>query len=387
MRKDKYYIELTDADIAKNREEIIRLLRSTGREGIDTVIEHLDANNYFTFAASKARHDSFYGGLAYHSLMVYREAMRIYEAEKDTTAKDVDPKSIIITTLLHDLCKLNRYPVLPGEKPQKVEYDREKGHGIISVLNIAETSLPLTYEEALAIRWHMSCYTKKADLIEGEKKRDGKKYATKYPLVAITIGGDCNAEDISAGRPAARNTIDDVIALYNVKANRQLIDMTRLEDDSANSYSVYKNYRALIFDTDYFDDKPAEEVVALAEYLKAHDVKVGIVTTLGKADYTKWLKKSHIAIDCIVGGGDIRNGMFNFIKKPNPRPMLLGLERLGCDSSEVLSVCTKVIDKDASEGAGIDIIVNPTPAELTLLLSHAHKSARPSANLDVSTPR
>ena len=87
-------------------------------------IEHLDANNYFTYAASKARHDSFYGGLAYHSLMVYREAMRIYEAEKDTTAKDVDPKSIIITTLLHDLCKLNRYPVLPGEKPQKIEYGK-----------------------------------------------------------------------------------------------------------------------------------------------------------------------------------------------------------------------------------------------------------------------
>lgn len=93
MRKDKYYIELTEADVQKNREEIIRLLRSTGREGIDNVIEHLDANNYFTYAASKARHDSFYGGLAYHSLMVYREAMRIYEVEKDTMAKNVDPKS------------------------------------------------------------------------------------------------------------------------------------------------------------------------------------------------------------------------------------------------------------------------------------------------------
>ena len=93
MRKDKYYIELTEADGQKNREEIIRLRRSTGREGIDNVIEHLDANNYFTYAASKARHDSFYGGLAYHSLMVYREAMRIYEVEKDTMAKNVDPKS------------------------------------------------------------------------------------------------------------------------------------------------------------------------------------------------------------------------------------------------------------------------------------------------------
>lgn len=369
MRKDRFYIELTEADVQKNREEIVRLLRSTGREGIDTVIEHLDANNYFTYAASKARHDSFYGGLAYHSLMVYRQAMRIYEAEKDTTAKDVDPKSIIITTLLHDLCKLKRYPVLPGEKPQKVAYDREKGHGRISVVNIESIGFKLTDEETLAIRWHMSCYTKRADLIDGEKLKDGKMYAAEYPLVALTIGGDCNSEDISAGRPAARNTIADVIALYNVKANRQLIDMTRLEDNSANNYFTDKAYKALIFDTDYFDDKSSEDTAALAEYVKSHAVKVCIVTTLGKADYTKWFKKSHIAVDCVVGGGDIRNGMFSFIKKPNPRPMLLGLERLGYDSDTVLSVCTKVIDKEASESAGIDIIVNPNPKDIIPLLS------------------
>lgn len=103
--------------------------------------------------------------------------------------------------------------------------------------------------------------------------------------------------------------------------------------------------------------------------MKAHNIKVSIVTTLGKADYTKWLKKSNIAVDCIVGGGDIRNGMFGFIKKPNPRTMLLGLERLVCECNEVLSVCTKVIDKDASEGAGIDIIVNPSPSDIIAILS------------------
>lgn len=369
MRKDRFYIELTETDVQKNREEIIRLLRSTGREGIETVIEYLDANNYFTYAASKSRHDSFYGGLAYHSLMVYREAMRIYEAEKDTTAKDVDPKSIIIITLLHDLCKLNRYPVLPGEMPKKVAYDREKGHGRISVVNIESIGFKLTDEEALAIRWHMSCYTKRADLIDGEKLKDGKKYAAEYPLVALTIGGDCNSEDISAGRPAARNTIADVIALYNFKANRQLIDMTRLEDNSANNYSTDKAYKALIFDTDYFNGKSSEDIATLAEYVKANAVKVCIVTTLLKTDTTKWLKKSRIAVDCIVGGGDIRNGFFGSIKKPDPRPMLLGLERLGCDSDAVLSVCTKVIDKEASESAGIDIIVNPNPKDIIPLLS------------------
>lgn len=136
---------------------------------------------------------------------------------------------------------------MSGKKPQKVEYDRAKGHGRISVVNIESIGFKLTDEEALAIRWHMSCYTKKGDLVDGEKLKDGEKYTNEYPLVAITIGGDCNAEDISVGKPAARNTIADVIDFYNVKANRQMIDLTRLEDDSANNYSTEKAYKALVF--------------------------------------------------------------------------------------------------------------------------------------------
>ena len=38
MRKDKYCIELTEEYIKKNRDEITRLLRSTGREGIELSI-------------------------------------------------------------------------------------------------------------------------------------------------------------------------------------------------------------------------------------------------------------------------------------------------------------------------------------------------------------
>ena len=45
-----------------------------------------------------------------------------------------------------------------------------RGHVRISVVNIESIGFKLTYEEALAIRWHMSCYTKKADLIDGEKR-------------------------------------------------------------------------------------------------------------------------------------------------------------------------------------------------------------------------
>lgn len=38
MRKDKYCIELTEEYIKKNRDEITRLLRSIGREGIELSI-------------------------------------------------------------------------------------------------------------------------------------------------------------------------------------------------------------------------------------------------------------------------------------------------------------------------------------------------------------
>lgn len=386
MKKDKYYIELTEADIKKNRDEVIRLLRSTGREGVETLIEYLDENNYFIYAASKSRHDSFYGGLAYHSLLVYREAMRIYEAEKNGAAKDVNPKSIIISTLLHDLCKLNRYPVLPGEKPKKEAYDREKGHGRISVVNIQSMGFPLTDEEALAIRWHMSCYTKKGDLLEGEKIADGKKYARECPLVAITIGGDCNGEGISSGTPASRHTIADVLALYDVKGNRPMINNNKLEDNSCDNFSAEKAYKGIIFDTDYFDDKSAEEVAALTDYVKTHDVKVGVVTMLGKPEYTKWLKKAPLPIEHVVGGGDIKVGRFKFCKKPDPKPIRMGVAWLDLDCKEVLSVCTKEVDRDASAGAGVDVITNPSPLAIIPLLSKEVKKDKKPVNLKVPAP-
>lgn len=48
-----------------------------------------------------------------------------------------------------------------------------------------------------------------------------------------------------------------------------------------------KAYKGIIFDIDYFDGKPADELAALADYLNTHDVKAGIVTMLNKPEYTR----------------------------------------------------------------------------------------------------
>ena len=50
------------------RNEIITLLQSTQREGIDNVIHYLDDRGFFYRASSSNRHHNFPGGLAEHSL-------------------------------------------------------------------------------------------------------------------------------------------------------------------------------------------------------------------------------------------------------------------------------------------------------------------------------
>lgn len=178
----------------------------------------------------------------------------------------------------------------------------------------------------------------------------------------------------------------DEVAQYDVKGIRPLINTNKLQDNSCDSYSEDKAYKGIIFDTDYFDGKSAEEVATLAEYVKTHDVKVGIVTVLGKPEYTKWLKKTPLPIGHVVGGGDIKVGRFKFCKKPDPKPVHTAVAWLDMEPTEVLSVCTKEIDYEASVGAGVDVIASPSPLMLIPLLSKETKNEEKSVNLKVSAP-
>lgn len=145
-------------------------------------------------------------------------------------------------------------------------------------------------------------------------------------------------------------------------------------------------YRGLIFDLDYFEDKAAEEIAALSEYVNSHDVHVGIVTTENKPVYTKWLKKAPITVDYTVGGGDIKKGRFKFIRKPEGLPLQVAVAWFDLDAGDVLSICTKDIDKEASEKAGISMIVNPNPKDIIPLLSDDPKKEKQQINIDIPVP-
>ena len=94
------------------KQQFISLLKATGRRGMDTVIDYLDKGGFFEAPASINRHLCHDGGLAEHSLNVYRMAMMLREqtvAMRPEVADSLKEDSVVIAALLHDVCKSNIY--------------------------------------------------------------------------------------------------------------------------------------------------------------------------------------------------------------------------------------------------------------------------------------
>lgn len=149
--------------------QIIGLLKKTGREGIDDLIEYLKNSDFFYAPASTQYHGAFAGGLAEHSLNVLDVLISLLSFYKTSyEMADIPESSLIIVALLHDLCKINCYKEdfrnVKNDKGvwEKIPcYKREPlfpmGHGGKSVF-IAQKFISLTSEEAQAIFWHMGAY-------------------------------------------------------------------------------------------------------------------------------------------------------------------------------------------------------------------------------------
>ncbi|MGM9802738.1 MAG: HD domain-containing protein [Muribaculaceae bacterium] len=140
-------MKLTNEEIAANHEEIIALLRSTNREGIDNVINYLESTPFFEAPSSISRHHNWRGGLAEHSLGVYREASKL---NNGIVAVD----SLVIASLLHDVCKASLLSY--NERGHIIKHKQHiKGHGRRSLKLLQLLNLSMTPSEQLAIRWHM----------------------------------------------------------------------------------------------------------------------------------------------------------------------------------------------------------------------------------------
>ncbi|MDR3258377.1 MAG: hypothetical protein LBT51_02020 [Fusobacteriaceae bacterium] len=139
------------------------------REGADKLLEYLCSSHsdFFTSPSSARFHGSFPGGLVEHSLNVY-ECLNDYllrPTTKDKYKMNYSQESIAITSLLHDVCKINCYKESSRNVKdefgvwQKVPYYEfddpiPYGHGEKSVY-IISGYMKLKREEAFAIRYHM----------------------------------------------------------------------------------------------------------------------------------------------------------------------------------------------------------------------------------------
>ena len=105
----------TDEQLMNMKNEFISLLRSTNRPGIEELITWLDKNSDFFIApASTYYHNSVKGGLLNHSLNVYKAAKMLLAgastlAIEEKNISSIQEESIIICTLLHDVCKTSFY--------------------------------------------------------------------------------------------------------------------------------------------------------------------------------------------------------------------------------------------------------------------------------------
>lgn len=190
-------------DTKKNQEEFESLLRSTKREGMDYVIEDLRKDGFFEAPASAGHHLNVPGGLCLHSLNVCHAGLMIYDGLKTldpASYGSVKRESVIIASLLHDVCKTDIYKKTVKKKKNalgqwedvdgyNVSYkDFPMGHGEKSVIMLLCSGLELQDDEMLAIRWHMGAWGINMNSYEDQRSYDAARI--KYPLCCIVQSAD-----------------------------------------------------------------------------------------------------------------------------------------------------------------------------------------------------
>ena len=196
-------------DIKANKEEFLELLRSTKRDGIEDVITDLENLGFFSAPASAGHHLNVEGGLVLHSINTCKAALAVWEAMKPlepSLQTEVSRDSLIIASLLHDVCKADIYVRSVKKRRNvlgqwedtegyKVSYKEfPMGHGDKSVIQLLCSGLDMTDAEMLAIRWHMGAWGINMNSYEDQRCYDTAR--ALYPLVSIVQTADGLAASI-----------------------------------------------------------------------------------------------------------------------------------------------------------------------------------------------
>jgi len=165
----------------KDKELFISLLRDINRPQTEELIARLESLGFFVAPASckSNGHLPFKGGLLRHSLNTFQIAHSIAQILRHPL---ITEESIIVSSLLHDVCKANRYTSLDDGTYQR-NNDSMLPHSEMSLLTIMKVGYPLLDAEIAAIRWHMAPFRLNQQC---EDEKLAYEWAVrKYPLVTL----------------------------------------------------------------------------------------------------------------------------------------------------------------------------------------------------------
>ncbi len=130
------------------------------------ILDWIASTDFYTCPASTKYHDSYEGGLFYHTLRVLNKAIDLMHAEPfKSTVKNIS--SVVLAALVHDWCKIGLYDsYMRNVKDENGQWTQIKsykyvedraiclGHGVSSMY-LAMKFFNLSMEECCAIRYHM----------------------------------------------------------------------------------------------------------------------------------------------------------------------------------------------------------------------------------------
>lgn len=148
------------------REKVKSLLSKVERPGMQELLEWLDTSGFYFAPASTRFHGSYEGGLIDHSLNVYETLVSMSNSMNFGLSND----SMIISALLHDVCKADLY-YKEGNKYMTNRQALAEGHGQRSVMMIKKF-MELKVDEEAAIRMHMGMFA----------SHEVGTYIKEYPL-------------------------------------------------------------------------------------------------------------------------------------------------------------------------------------------------------------
>lgn len=191
---------LDQAQIEEQRIIIERELLLTEREGMKELLTYMRSGGFYTQPASTRYHGCYEGGLAKHSLSVKANLSHLGREAKlmpiQLSGIATMGEAIVITTLLHDLCKMGSYQrTKKPDSKQKYSWIKgsPKGHALLSLVRI-QTYIELTEMEVAMIQFHMGIYGSQECMYDkGEymMRPDGMfKAYNKWPLVKFIYFAD-----------------------------------------------------------------------------------------------------------------------------------------------------------------------------------------------------